>query len=178
MSNDYVKYLDQQGIQYQRTVASTPQQNGVAERKNRTLVEMARCMLIDAKLDKYFWGEAVMMAKYVQNRLPGKEIDKTPFENWFGRKPSFSYFKQFGSKCFTFIQPEHRRKLDSKASEALLVGYDEISKAYRCYVLLTRKVIVSRDVKFIDKDSDWKSEEISVQEDYSTIVVQQMMKLR
>lgn len=171
MSNEYINYLDQQGIQYQRTVAYTPQQNGVAERKNRTLVEMARCMLIDAKLEKYFWGEAVMMAKYVQNRLPGKEIDKTPFENWFGRKPTFSHFKQFGAKCFTFVQPEHRRKLDSKASEAVLVGYDEISKAYRCYVLSTRKVIVSRDVKFIDKDSDWKVNEIKTEQEESTVVV-------
>lgn len=172
MSNEFIQYLDQQGIQYQRTVPSTPQQNGVAERKNRTLVEMARCMLIDAKLEKYFWGEAVLMAKYVQNRLPGKEVEGTPYENWFGRKPNLSHFKQFGSKCFTFIQPEHRRKLDSTAREAILVGYDEISKAYRCYVPSTRKVIVSRDVRFIDKNSEWKLKEINTQPEDSTVVVQ------
>lgn len=157
MDNDFIKYMKAEGIQYNRTAPSTPQQNGVAERKNRTLIEMARCMLIESGMAKTFWGEAVIMANYIQNRLPWKNLEKTPYEIWFGTKPSIQHFKKFGSKCFVFIPDEKRRKLDSKAIEAIMVGYDLSSKAYRCYVQSTGKVVISRDVRFVSKDSNWKA---------------------
>lgn len=148
ISKQFNVYLQQNGIQIQRSAPYSPQQNGVAERKNRTLVEMARCMLFDAKMEK-FWAEAVTMANYVQNRLPAKGIENTPYQDWYGTKPSIEYFKRFGCICYAFIPAANRRKLDEKAIEAILIGYDALSKAYRCYIPSTGKVIINRNVKFV-----------------------------
>lgn len=153
------EYLKQQGIEHQRTAPYGPQQNGVAERKNRTLVEMARCMIIEAQVEKKFWAEAMAMANYVQNRLPAKEIETTPLEGWHHAKPSIGHFKRFGSKCYVFVPDERRRKLDEKSVSAILVGYDVASKAYRCYVPSYGRVVISRDVKFVDKNCEWNAEE-------------------
>lgn len=143
-----VKYLKDEDTQIQYTTAYSPQQNGIAERKNRTLVEMARCMIIESKLDNSFWGEAVLTPNYIQNRLPWKSIKVTPYEGWFGKKPNIRHFKSFGSKCYVYIHKEKRQKLDPKAILTILVGYDENSKAYKCYNSSTQKVIISRDVTF------------------------------
>lgn len=170
MSQQFATFLEKEGIQNQRTAPYNPQQNGVAERKNRTLIEMARCMLIESGMEKKFWGEAVTMANYIQNRLPAKDIDKTPFESWFGTKPSIERIKRFGSKCYTFVPDEKRRKLDSKAIPTIFVGFDMVSKASRCYVPATGKVIISRNVKFVNKDSDWKIKADPVQEEQSITI--------
>lgn len=147
-------YLKSKGVQIQYTAAYSPQQNGVAERKNRTLVEMSRCMLLDADMPFKFWGEAVMMANHLQNRLPTKGATRTPFEGWFGFKPNINYFHRFGAKCYVRIPDEKRRKLEKKAETMILVGYDNESKAYRCYNQNTNSVIISRDVRFvIENDS-------------------------
>lgn len=113
--DEFVKYMNQEGIQYNRTAPYTPQQNGAAERKNRTLIEMARCMLLEAGMAKTFWGEAVIMANYIQNRLPAKGIEKTPYEIWFGVKPSIKHFKRFGAKCYAFVPDEKRKKARRKS---------------------------------------------------------------
>lgn len=102
------------------------------------------------------------MANFVQNRLPAKNIDKTPFEYWYGTKPSVAQFKRFGAKCYVFTPDERRRKFDAKAIAAVMVGYDLASKAYRCYVPSTNKVVVSRDVKFITKDSEHSQQESTI----------------
>lgn len=74
-----------------------------------------------------------MMANFVQNRLPTKGVDVTPFEGWFDRKPNIESFQRFGSTCYVHIPEEKRQKLDKKAIKMVLVGYDMQSKAYRCY---------------------------------------------
>lgn len=79
IGTEFTKHMDQQSVQYQRTASYSLQQNGVAERKNHTLVKMACCMLLDANLDYIFWGEAVITANYIQNRLSAKEIMNTPY---------------------------------------------------------------------------------------------------
>lgn len=163
MSTKFIKFLNQEDICYQRTAPYSPQQNGVAERKNRTLIKMARCMILEAKLENKFWGEAVIMANYIQHRLPATDIVRTPFENWYGTKPNLNFFKRFGSKCY--VPDERRKKLDSKATEAIFVGYDAISKAYRCYIPSNGKVVISRDVKFVYKTSDWKIRQDQFEED-------------
>lgn len=141
-------YFKSEGIQSQLTAAYSPQQNGKAERKNRTLIEMARCMLIDAKLPHSFWGEAVATANFIQNRVITRSTNTTPYERWNGTKPGINEFQIFGSKCFVHIPSERRKKLDNVAIEMIFLGYDEQSKAYRCYDTNTRKVIISRDVRF------------------------------
>ena len=148
--NEVVKFLKNEGIQIQYTAAYSPEQNGVAERKNRTLIEMARCMLLDASLQNTFWAEAVTAANYMQNRLPTRASLVTPYEGWTGCKPNINHFRIFGLKCYVHIPSEKRRKMDSTAKQAIFVGYDEQSKAYRCYDLSSRRVVVSRDVRFAD----------------------------
>lgn len=83
--------MRQEGIKHQLTDVYTPQQNGVSERKNRTLTEMAKCMLQDSGLNKLFWGEAVLTATYLLNRLPSNSIEKTPIEMFMGEKPDLSH---------------------------------------------------------------------------------------
>lgn len=158
VNKQFTEYLQQEGIQQQKTAPYTPQQNGLAERKNRTLIEMARCMILESGMGNSFWAEAVTMANFMQNRLPARNIEKTPFEYWYGTKPSMEQFKRFGAKCYVFTPDERRRKLDAKANEAVLVGYDLASKAYRCYVPTTKRVIISRDVKFVTKNDEWNTE--------------------
>lgn len=162
-----IQFLADNGIQSNLTAPYTPQQNGVAERKNRTLIEMSRCMLLEAGMENKYWGEAVVMANYMQNRLPTKAIDKTPYEAWFDRKPNIAHFRKFGAKCYVHVPSEKRQKLDPKAFAAILVGYDEQSKAYRCYNPNTRKVVISRDVKF-ENIHETTVHSSAAEEEYST----------
>lgn len=161
LGKDFLKYLAKEGIANQRTAPYTPQQNGVAERKNRTLIEMARCMLLEDQHEKRFWGEAVSMANYVQNRLPARGIDKTPYEIWNGLKPNIEYFMMFGAKCYVHIPTQKRQKLDPTGIAGRLMGYDESSKAYRIYIPSTEKIIVSRDVKFVGKNDTWGNSSVN-----------------
>lgn len=150
MLREFLAFLSENGIESQRTAPYSAQQNGVAERKNRSLMEMARSMLSDAKLPDTYWGEAVVTANFIQNHLPCTSVDRTPFELWHQRKPFYGNLRRFGAKCFIRIPDEHRRKLDPKAEMAILLGFDTESKAYKCLVPEKNKVVISRDVIFCD----------------------------
>lgn len=91
------KYFNNEGIEFQNTPPDTPQLNGVAERKNRSLIEMVRCMLNEAKLPRQFWGEAVMTANYMQNRMETSRVNKTPYEFVFKKKPRVRDMEVFGT---------------------------------------------------------------------------------
>lgn len=93
---EVIEYLKTQGIQIQYTTPYKPQQNSVAERKNRLLVKMARCMLLDAGLPYMFWGEAINSTNYLQNRLPTKTTRTTPYERWNGVKAKVKHLQIFG----------------------------------------------------------------------------------
>lgn len=147
-------YLQQQGIQIQYTVAYSPQQNGIAERRNRTLMEAARTMMFAAKFDSCYWAEAVACANHVQNRLITSSTNKTPYEMWYGEKSLMNDFHEFGSDVYAWIPGERRKKLDKKARKLKFVGYDESSKGYRLTNKDTKDVIIARDVKFLTSDSD------------------------
>lgn len=148
-SDQFREFLAHAGIEHQKTLSYSPQQNRVSERKNRSAMEMARCLLFEKELPKRFWAEAVNTAIYLQNRLPTKAVlGKTPFEAWFGYKPSVAHLKVFGCLCYTWIPGQKRGKLDSKAQVGVFVGYSNVSKGYRIYDPSTDKVYVSRDVKF------------------------------
>ncbi|KMQ81757.1 copia protein, partial [Lasius niger] len=111
---------------------------------------MTRCLLSEANLPATFWAEAVNTANYLQNRLPTKANEVTPYELWTGRKPDLSNIKTFGAKAYAYIHKSKRGKLDPKAIEGILIGYDHRSKGYRIYVS-DRNVIISRTVKFIEE---------------------------
>ena len=106
-------FFKRNGIEHQTTAWYSPQQNGIAERKNRSLTEMAQCMLIDADLANQFWGEAVMTVTYLQNRLPTRAIEKTPHEAWYGKQPDQKHVRTFGCKAFKHVPDELRHKLDN-----------------------------------------------------------------
>ena len=144
--------LRKHGIMFQTTVPYNPEQNGVAERMNRTLCESGRSMLFDADMPTTYWGEAITTACYLQNRLPGKATTKTPYELWNKRKPDLRHIRIFGSKAYVHIPKEKRTKWDACAKEGVLVGYSESQKGYRILHQDTNKVTVSRSV-IIDETS-------------------------
>ncbi|GJX24420.1 putative ribonuclease H-like domain-containing protein [Tanacetum coccineum] len=143
------QFCEMKGIKREFSVARTPQQNGVAERKNRTLLEAARTMLADSKLPTTFWAEAVNTACYVQNRvLVIKPHNKTPYELFLDRKPALSFMRPFGCPITILNTIDHLGKFDEKADEGFFVGYSTNSKAFR--VFNSRTIIVEENlhVKF------------------------------
>ncbi|GKA91277.1 putative ribonuclease H-like domain-containing protein [Tanacetum coccineum] len=139
------------GIKREFSNARTPQQNGVAERKNRTLIEAARTMLADSLLPIQFWAEAINTACYVQNRvLVTKPHNKTPYELLIGRTPILSFMRPFGCPV-TILNPlDYLGKFDGKANEGFLVGYSINSKAFRVFNNRTRKVEENLHVNFLE----------------------------
>lgn len=143
--------LSQHGIQHQKSVVYTPEQNGAAEREMRTVVEAARTMLAESCLQKEFWAEAVNTAVYVLNRTgKSRTKHKTPFELW-SKKQLFDInnLQIFGSRVSVHIPGQHRSKWDNKSQLGIFVGYGENVKGYRIYFPEKREVEVKRDVVFI-----------------------------
>ncbi|GKE65715.1 putative ribonuclease H-like domain-containing protein [Tanacetum coccineum] len=137
------------GIKREFSVARTLQQNGVAERKNRTLIEAARTMLADLKLPTTFWVEAVNTVCYVQNRvLVINPHNKTPYELFLGRKPALSFMRPFGCPVTILNTIDHLGKFDGKADEGFFVGYSTNSKSFRVFNNRTRIVEEILHVKF------------------------------
>lgn len=158
-------YMKQCGIIHQKTNPYTPQQNGLCERYNRSVVEKARCLLSDAQFEKMLWAEAVHTAVYLKNRSPAAGIhQKTPFELWMGYKPDVSHIRVFGSIAMTHIPKERRLKWDKKAKKLFLVGYADNTKGYRLYDPITKTVTVARDVIIMEKECDSMTSQINVQE--------------
>ena len=106
---------------------------------------------IRCEFEKKYWGEAVNTANYLQNRLPTKATDKTPYELWFSRKPDVKNLHVFGCEAYAHIHKEQRRKLDDKAEKLIFTGYSEESKAFRLLNKQTNVIKISRDVIFLDK---------------------------
>jgi hypothetical protein len=143
------------GIQRHLTNPYNPSQNGVSERKNRTLIEFARSMLHTAQLSNMYWAEAVFTACYLQNCSYTSALDNTtPFELWTGIKPNISHLRIFGCKGFSHIPDEKCTKLEVKSTPCIFVGYGEPLgiKGYHLYNPETHRIFSSRDVIF-EEDS-------------------------
>lgn len=159
-SNDFKAFCTMKGIQYHLTVPYTPQQNSVAERMNRTLVEKARSMIYGAMLDQNLWGEAVLTATYLLNLIPTKAIpqDKTPYELWHNKKPRFDHLKIFG--CAVYILDKTKKnKFDKRSFKGVLVGYQQ--NGYKVLDTESNKIIIARDVIF--DEVNFKNSRQSVQ---------------
>ena len=147
-STVFENYLKPEGIRQERTIPKTPQQNGVAERMNRTLVETVHTMLTDAKLPHKYWG-ALSTAIYLRNQSPTKAVTgMTPCEAWTTKKPSVAHLRVFSCDAYAHVPKNERGKLDPKAKKCVFVGYGEETKGYRLYDPVCAKIIFSRDVVF------------------------------
>ncbi|GJV86176.1 putative ribonuclease H-like domain-containing protein [Tanacetum coccineum] len=156
-NRDMLEFCGNKGIKQEYSNARTPQQNGVAERMNRTLIEAARTMLADSLLPTTFWAEAVSTACYIFNRVRvTKPQNKTPYELLFGHKPIISYIRPFGCHVTILDTLSVLGKFDGKCDEGFLVGYSLNSKAFRVYNLVTKKVEVNLHVKFLEEKPNVK----------------------
>ena len=156
-NDEFNQFCLDHGIDRHRTVRMTPQQNGVAERMNRTLLEKARCMLLSSGLPKGFWGEAIMTAAYLINRCPSRAINlKTPEEQWSGKVPNLSHLKVFG--CTAFVH-QSIGKLEPRSSKCIFLGYPHGVKGYRVWDKSRGgfKVIISRDIIFNENEFPCKT---------------------
>lgn len=139
------------GILHQKSTAYCPQQNGLAERMNRTLVEMVRCMLNESGLPDKLWVEALQTAVYLRNRCETRVLGMSPFEAFWNIKPNIQHVRVFGCPAVALQKGGNRDKLREKGVECRLVGYSSAHKAYRLYDK-SGKVIVNRSVKFIEEE--------------------------
>ena len=150
VSGDFKMYLQNNRVHHELTVPYLPEQNGVAERMNRTLMESARTMLLHAGLPDIYWAEAIAIAAYCRSRIPTKAFKEsvTPYERWYLRKPNVNHLRVFGCIAYAHISNPARQKLDKKAEKLRFIGYSKASKGYRLINEKTKKVIISRDVTF------------------------------
>jgi hypothetical protein len=147
-------YLKSKGVTHQKTMAYTPEQNGKAERLNRTLIEKGRAMLADTGLRKQLWAEALLTANMIRNRSPVANKDKTPWELFFGEKPDVAFLRTYGSKAYVLVPKEKRNsKLDVVSISGKLVGYAPGCNGYRI-LIGNRKIISTRDVVFSPPNSN------------------------
>ncbi len=150
ISKEFKRFLKAHGIEKQTSTPYRPQQNGVAERANRTLVEKARSMLHAQNLKKSLRAEAVVNAAYTRNRCPSRALPSiTPEEAWSGRKPCISHMRAFGCIAYAMVPDEKRGKLDAKGTKCLFLGYCEGTKAYRLMCVQSKEIIECKDVEFM-----------------------------
>jgi hypothetical protein len=157
-------FLEEEGIKHEFSSPYTPQQNCVVEKKNRTLLDMAKTMLDDYKTPDRFWAEAINTACYSINRLYLHRIlKKTSYELLTGKKANVSYFRVFGSKCFILIKRGRKSKFATKAVEGFLLGYDSNTRAYRVFNKSTGLVEVSCGIVF-DETNGSQVEQVDLDE--------------
>ncbi|PWA89720.1 zinc finger, CCHC-type [Artemisia annua] len=147
-------YFQPVGIIHETTAPYTPQQNGVAERKNQVLKEMVNSMLSYSGLSKGFWGEAMLTACYFLNRVPNKRNKTVPYELWYKQRPNLNYLRVWGCRAVVRLPEPKKHNLGEKGIDCIFIGYAENSKAYRFYVIEPNElvsvntVIESRDAIF------------------------------
>ena len=156
LSHEFQEFCSQEGINRHLTTPYTPQQNGVVERRNRTLLEMTRSILKHMNMPNYLWGEAVRYSTYIINRVGIRSlVDKTPYEAFKHKKPNVEHLRIFGCISYAKIDSPHLKKLDDRSKQLVYLGTEPDSKAYRLLDPTTRRITVSRDVIF-DESRSWK----------------------
>lgn len=151
-SSSFRQYLDSHGILHQTTIPYTPQQNGVAERMNRTLINLVRSMLQAKDVGKSFWAEALQTAVYIRNRVTSSSLPPniTPHHLWYSSPPDLSHARVFGCQCYYVLPKMKVKKLDARSREAIFIGYLTQSKGYKVWDIQLCKCVASRDVKFLE----------------------------
>ncbi|XP_022570911.2 uncharacterized protein LOC106407057 [Brassica napus] len=155
-SSEFQDFCEVSGIQRHLTAPYTPQQNGVVERRNRTLLEMTRSILTHMQVPNYLWGEAVRHSTYLINRLATKTLSsQTPYEAFKCRKPNIQHIRVFGCIAHAKIESKSLRKLDSRSRTLVHLGTEPGSKAYRLFDPTQQRIYVSRDVVF-EENKTWE----------------------
>jgi hypothetical protein len=166
-SKEFVNFYKDVGIKRELTTPYNRQQNGVAERKNRKIMEAVKTMIHDQDLPLCLWAEAAMTAIYVQNRLSHSALGfKTPEEMFTGKKPEVSHLKIFDCPIFIHIPKEKRNKLEPSRKKGIFVEYCEVSKAFRIYIPGHHHIEISRDVTFDEDAALKKSRKCQLEEVY------------
>ena len=150
LSGEFKSYLAQEGIISQLSYPRTPRQNGVSERRNRTLLDMVRSMLSYSSLPESFWGYALETAAYILNLVPSKSVSKTPTELWKGRKPSLNHIRIWGAPAHVLVQKQ--QKLESRTEMCMFIGYPKGTRGGIFYNPKEKKVIVSTHATFLEED--------------------------
>jgi hypothetical protein len=167
ISKEFMDYCSNHGIKRQFSVARIPQQNGVVERNNRIVQEMAQTMIMDSKLTDIFWTQIVHTTVHIQNRVMLRNnTDKTPYELWKGRPANVKHFRVFGRKCYIKRENDRMGKFDSRVDKGILVCYSSTRKAYKCYNIKLNKVMESINVTMdeIGKPKSKKEENKSMEQ--------------
>ena len=148
MVGPFARFLQEHGIVAQYTMPGSPDQNGVAERRNRTLMDMVRSMLCNSKLPRSMWTEALKTAAYILNRVPTKAVSKTLFELFKDWKPSLQHMRVWGCLAEIRVYNPHERKLDPRTISGYFIGYAKRSKGYRFYCpSYNTRTVESRNVE-------------------------------
>lgn len=154
VNEGFTVFLRSKGVIHECTAPYTPQQNGQSERDMRTIVECARSMLLHKNVSNELWAEAVSTAVYILNRaLPVKQNENvSPFEKWFGQKPKVQHCKIFGCVAYVSIPSQFRKKWDPKSKKLLFVGFEGQSKNFRLWDPVKRRIRISADVSFNERE--------------------------
>jgi hypothetical protein len=165
-SKEFVSFCKSTGIKRELIVPHNPQQNGVAERKNRSIEETVKVLLNYQCLSMFLWGEATMMEIYVQNRSPRRILkDMTLEESFSGKKPNIENLRISRCQVYSHIPKDKMNKLEPSGKKGIFVGYSDSSKAYKIYILEQHKIEVSRDVTFNERMAFRKSIEEIIEEE-------------
>ena len=168
-SDDFFNFCEEHGIRKEFSAARTRQQNGVVERMNRMVQQMARAMLDESVTPATFWGEAAFATITILNKT-NVRVNNTqnPHEIWYSKTPTIKYFKIFGRKCYIKRIDENLGKFEPRADEGILLGYSPHSKAYKCYNKILGKIVEGIDV-VVDEEGNTprqvKSEDFGDDED-------------
>lgn len=167
-SHEFKLYCNANGVDRHLTAPYSPQQNGVVERRNRTLMEMTKSILKHMSVPNWLWGEAVRHATYLINRIATRSLmAKTPYEALRCKKPSLAHLRTFGCVCYARTETARRRKIDDWSRALVHLGTEPGSKAYRLLNPSSKRIIVSRDVVF-DEEKAWNWETPNTNDDGNT----------
>ena len=154
-------FCDKKGIARQLTIFYTPQQNGVAEKRNKTLLDMVRSMMAQAKLSIFFWRDALLIATYILNRVSSKSVSSTPYKLWNGEKPDLGNLHLWGCAAYVHNNSHQYGKLGLRGKKCIFIRYSELSKGL---VVVGEKAdgrvteFESRDVVFLEEDYPMRGE--------------------
>jgi hypothetical protein len=154
-SNSFLEFCSERGIKRHLTAPYSPQQNGVVERRNQSVLAMARSMMKAKAVPARLWGEAVMTAVFLLNRASTRSlVGRTPYEAWHGERPAVHFLRVFDCVAHVKITKPNAGKLDDRSTKMVMIGYEAGSKAYRVYDPVANRVHVTRDVVF-EEGATW-----------------------